>query len=80
VTAALRALSGADSPTIVKKVHLGALRIGMVFAEDVRLTTGALLVARGYEVTRSFLQRVANMTAGAIREPLRVAVAVAVAA
>jgi len=43
----------------------------------VRMASGALLVARGYEITRSFLERVANMTAGAIKEPLRVATTVA---
>jgi hypothetical protein len=31
-----------------------------------------LLVARGYEITRSFIARVQNYPFGAIREPLRV--------
>jgi FixJ family two-component response regulator len=48
------------------------LRVGMVVAEDVRLATGTLLVARGYEVTRSFIERVRNFPSGAIRGAIRI--------
>jgi CheY-like chemotaxis protein len=45
---------------VTKTVSAPALRTGMVLAEDVRLNTGMLLVARGYEVTPSFIERIKN--------------------
>ncbi len=62
-------LPGPDS---VREIPLVALKPGMVFAADVKLTTGALFVARGYEVTESFLERVRNFRAGSVKEPLKV--------
>jgi len=43
------------------------------------MTGGSLLVARGYEVTWGFLARIKNFPDGAIRGPLRIAVATQVA-
>lgn len=57
---------------VVREVTVNALKAGMVFATDVKLTTGTLFVARGYEVTESFLQRIQNFRAGSIKEPLKV--------
>ncbi|HEY0190692.1 MAG TPA: HD domain-containing phosphohydrolase [Kofleriaceae bacterium] len=37
---------------------------GMVLAEDVRFATGNLLVARGYEITSSFIERIRNLPPG----------------
>jgi len=45
---------------VTRMVGVPALRTGMVLAEDVRLATGTLLVARGYEVTASFIERINN--------------------
>jgi CheY-like chemotaxis protein len=59
-----------DEP--VKEVALRSVRVGMVLAEDVRTSKGTLLVARGYEVTESFMERVRNIPAGSVCEPLRV--------
>ncbi|HEV8548330.1 MAG TPA: HD domain-containing phosphohydrolase [Polyangiaceae bacterium] len=59
---------------IVRELPLAALKAGMVFLEDVRLTTGALLCARGYEVTTSFLARAQNFRSGSVKEPIRVRV------
>jgi CheY-like chemotaxis protein len=53
------ARKGASADT-VEELPVSALRPGMVFAEDVRLVSGPLLVARGGEVTASFLARAAN--------------------
>ncbi len=58
----------------IREVSLAALRAGMIFATDVKLTTGTLFVARGYEVTESFLERVRNFRAGSVKEPLKVIV------
>ncbi len=56
----------------IMEIPLRAMRVGMVFTDDVRTTTGVLLVSRGYEVTPSFLERVKNFREGFVKEPLRV--------
>jgi hypothetical protein len=43
-----------------------------VLVDDVKLQNGMLLVARGYEVTPSFIERVRNLKPGTVKEPLRV--------
>jgi hypothetical protein len=79
--AALRARGAMYDPEVLEAVELmyreparrrptrsvpaRALRVGMVLAEDARLATGTLLVARGYEVTPSFIARIANFPPGA---------------
>ena len=57
---------------VVKNVSIAGLRVGMTFAEDVKLASGVLLVARGYAITFAFLERLHNYAHGAIREPLRI--------
>jgi CheY-like chemotaxis protein len=57
----------------VKSVPAHALRPGMVLAEDVRLASGALLVARGYEVTASFIERISNFPRGAFADDFKIA-------
>lgn len=53
-------------------VQLSQLRPGMVLVDDVRLASGALLVARGYEITAPFIERVQNFPPGTLRAHLRV--------
>jgi hypothetical protein len=60
---------GGDS---IRDISVAALRIGMVLAADVKMATGTLFVARGYEVTAAFLERVRNFRPGSVREPLKV--------
>ncbi len=48
------------------------VQVGMVFVEDVWMKTGALFVARGYEVTQSFVERAKNFQQGVIKEPVTV--------
>jgi FixJ family two-component response regulator len=50
--------------TRVRNVPTRALTAGMVLAEDVRFDTGNLLVARGFKVTASFIERVKNLPPG----------------
>ena len=59
---------------MVRELPLSQLKPGMVFVEDLRLTNGALLCARGYEVNPSFLERARNFRAGSVKEPVRVLV------
>jgi hypothetical protein len=44
------------------------LRVGMIFAEDIRSKTGMLLAARGFEVTEGFIERVRNLRPGSVPE------------
>jgi hypothetical protein len=46
----------------------------MVMADDVRLTSGTILVARGYEITERFVERVRNFAPNSIQQPVRVIV------
>jgi hypothetical protein len=55
-----------------RDVAIAGLRAGMVFAEDVLMVSGALLVARGYEVTPGFLERVRNFPPGTVRTPMKI--------
>jgi hypothetical protein len=56
----------------VRDVFIAVLCVGMVFVDDVKTTSGTLLVARGFEVTPGFLERVRNLKPGTVKEPLRV--------
>jgi CheY-like chemotaxis protein len=65
----------ASGPRFTIKIFAGAeLALGMVLAEDVRLNNGALLVARGYEVTASFLERLKNFPPGVFSDEFKIAV------
>ena len=64
----------------IRELTLGSLIAGMVVAQDVRMMNGALLVARGYELTGSLLERLRNFRHGTVKEPIRVVVRVAVKA
>ena len=54
---------------------LRSLQSGMVFADDVKTTTGVLFIARGQEVTPALLERIQNLPRIVeVVEPVRVAV------
>jgi CheY-like chemotaxis protein len=57
---------------VVTSVQAAGLRVGMVLAEDTRLVTGTLLVARGYEVTASFIERIKNFPPGMLSDAFRI--------
>jgi CheY-like chemotaxis protein len=59
---------------VVKTMEPDELQVGMVLAEDFRLANGALLAARGYEMTASFIVRISNFPPGAFRGAFRIAV------
>ncbi|MBI5580931.1 MAG: response regulator [Deltaproteobacteria bacterium] len=58
----------------VRELKLSAIKVGMVLSEDVRMKNGALLAARGHEVTRGFVERVRSFGPDMVREPVRVIV------
>jgi CheY-like chemotaxis protein len=72
----LESLAGTVEPTgdpdEPRWVPLSALKVGMVVAEDIRMVSGTLLVARGYEVAQGFIERARNFKAGTVQEPVRV--------
>ncbi|HRD66349.1 MAG TPA: response regulator [Candidatus Competibacter sp.] len=57
---------------VIKEVAVLALQVGMVFAEDVRTKTGALLVTRGHEVTPGLLERLCNLQDARALPPVKV--------
>jgi len=59
----------------LREIPVAGLRVGMVIAADVRLASGALLVARGFEVSASLLERIRNLRAGSVVSPVRVFIA-----
>jgi CheY-like chemotaxis protein len=70
---ALAELRGAAGPRIgIREVFLSVLCVGMVLVDDVKMHNGMMLVARGFEVTAGFLERVRNLPPGTVKEPLRV--------
>ncbi|MDP3856579.1 MAG: response regulator [Stagnimonas sp.] len=69
---ALQAIRGGDDPSReLRELPLGGLRIGMLFAEDLKLSSGVLLVPRGYEVTAGLIERISRLRPGACKEPVR---------
>jgi response regulator RpfG family c-di-GMP phosphodiesterase len=66
--------SGVTASEELRELPLAALREGMVLVDDLRLLNGALLAARGHEITAGFLQRAKNFRPGSVREPVRVMV------
>jgi hypothetical protein len=56
----------------IREIPAKAVQVGMVFAEDVKMHNGVLLVGRGYEVTAGFIERIAQYKPGMIREPVRI--------
>lgn len=73
VLEALAEVRGGNEPRDVREITIAQLRPGMVLIDDVRMSSGLLLVARGYEVTAGFIERVRNFR-GMLEEPLRVEV------
>ena len=69
-----RTRGAAEASDDVRELPIRAVRVGMIFADDVRMHSGTLMVARGYEVTQSFVERARNFRPGLIQEPVRVIV------
>jgi response regulator RpfG family c-di-GMP phosphodiesterase len=67
-----RAVGVGRGTPVVRELRLAGLRTGMTLADDVRTLAGGLLVARGYTVTDQLIERLENLNAGGVREPLRV--------
>ena len=57
---------------VVGERTLAELEPGMVLAYEIRTHTGGVFVARGFEVTESFLERAKNLRPGTLCEPIYV--------
>ncbi|MEQ1690559.1 MAG: response regulator [Gemmatimonas sp.] len=60
---ALSAVRSAAHTPDVRELPASELRVGMIISEDVKMPNGVLMVARGYEITERFLERLRNITA-----------------
>lgn len=71
---ALRAhLGSEEEKEVIEEVTLGKLRPGWIFVEDVRSRAGALLIARGHQITEGLIQRITNFAQShGVAEPFRV--------
>ena len=73
LVAALESMVGATFGTQqVSEVCVGRVTPGMIFADDLRTSVGALLVPKGFEVTETFLERVRNFGPSILQERVRV--------
>lgn len=67
-------LGTAGGDTQVVEMPLRLVRPGMIILQDVRTELGTLLVARGFEVTERFVERVKNFGPGLLGEKVAVRV------
>jgi response regulator RpfG family c-di-GMP phosphodiesterase len=73
VLAALAEVTQSDgSGKAVESVSVADLKPGMILAEDVFMETGVLFVARGYEVTESFVELAQSLDPTVVGETVRV--------
>ena len=59
----------------VRELDVSLLQVGMIFAENVYVTTGMLLAGRGYPVTAGFVERLHNFRDTLVSRTVRVIVA-----
>jgi len=75
VLRALETVVGIERDLAIQEVRIPELATNMILAEDVRTTSGLLLVSKGQEVTPSLRQRLKNFAKKVdIEEPIRVVV------
>ena len=73
ITSILGDLPADIGDAATKALRLLDIRSGMIVTEDIKTSTGTLLVARGNEITESSLQRLFNFASSTgIREPIMV--------
>jgi response regulator RpfG family c-di-GMP phosphodiesterase len=66
---------GAGTSTdVARELPLRTVRLGMVIMQDVRTHMGTLLVPRGFEVTKLFLERLRNFGPDLLNETVKVMV------
>lgn len=73
-------LGSSTGDTQVVEIPLRHVRPGMTLLQDVRTELGTLLIARGFEVTERFVERIRNFGPGLLGEKVAVSVPVGRAA
>ena len=58
----------------VRELPFVAIREGMVLAQELKLANGTLAVARGYDITATFVERAQHFRSGHVKGPMRVIV------
>jgi CheY-like chemotaxis protein len=72
VVAAFRLMLGsAKGEAEILQLGIAQVEVGMVLAEEVRMSSGMLLAGRGYVVTKAFVERALNFSRGTVQEPVR---------
>jgi hypothetical protein len=56
----------------VREIELREVRLGMTLMDDVYTERGTLLVARGFEISASFLERMLNFGPGILAQKVKV--------
>ena len=69
-------LGAGSSERVVREIPLRAIQPGMAIMQDLRTHMGTLLVARGFEVTPTFLERIRNYGPDLLAEKIKVLVPV----
>lgn len=62
-----------DSPEVPLEIPLRRVVTGMTILQEIRTQMGVLLVPKGFEVTRSFVERISNFAPELLDEKVRVA-------
>ncbi|MGH8201332.1 MAG: HD domain-containing phosphohydrolase [Steroidobacteraceae bacterium] len=65
-------VGAANTGAEVREMPLGVVEPGMVIMQDVRTPRGLLFVARGFEVTGVFLERIRNFGQDMLHRPVKV--------
>jgi response regulator RpfG family c-di-GMP phosphodiesterase len=73
-------LGAGSGKSEAREMPLKAVKLGMTIMQDVRTHLGTLLVPRGFEVTRTFLERSRNFGPDLLNEMVRVQIPAAKAA
>ena len=75
LVASLKTLEAVETDTVIRTVGVCDLFPGMILAEDIRTTTGGLVLAKGHEVTVALIERLRSYGKRVdIGEPFRVLV------
>jgi response regulator RpfG family c-di-GMP phosphodiesterase len=67
-------VGAASGRTEIREIPLSLVRPGMTIMEDVRTHLGTLLIARGFEVSPPFIERLRNLGASVLAEKIKVLV------
>lgn len=74
VEAFVKLFSSTGTRDVIKELSLSEVKEGMILAQDLFTTSGALLVGRGYEITEGFIAKLRSFKKDYVREPIQLIV------